>query len=74
MYQAQFNPDIPNKNICDAQDSLREMFSAVLEEAKRGKRDGDRMRVSIEHASLDIPVTIHLADHGDVTADEIMNR
>lgn len=74
VYQAQFNAGIPTKNICDAQDSLLEMFGAVLDEAKQGKKPGDRMRVSIDHASLDIPVTIHLTDHKEVTAQEIMNR
>lgn len=50
------------------------MFGAVLEKAKQDKKPGDRMRVSIEHDSLDTPVTIHLTDHKEVTADEIMNR
>lgn len=74
VYQARFNNDIPSRNICDAQDSLHEMFAAVLDKAKQDKQPGDRMRVSIEHDSLDIPVTIHLTDHKEVTADEIMNR
>lgn len=50
------------------------MFDAILEEGKKGKKEGDRMRVSIEHASLDIPMTIHLVDHRSLTSNEIMER
>ena len=50
------------------------MFDETLEKAKALKQPGDRMRVSIDHESLNTPVTIHLTDYREVTADEILNR
>lgn len=74
MYQARFNANMPVRDICEEEGSLREMFDAILDEAKIGKQPGDRLRVSIDHASLEIPITIHLTDYREITTDEIMER
>lgn len=74
IYEAKFNFGEDAVDICQRLDSLYEMFDAILNEAKANKRPGDRMRVHVNHSSLDIPVTMHLTDYREVTAEELLNR
>ena len=74
MYEAKFNPGGGSSNICDNKDSLKDMFDVLLSQAKKGKRPGDRLRLNIDHSSLDNPVIIHLTDYRDVTSSEVMDR
>ena len=73
-FKAKFNDDISRSKISEFKDDLHGMFDEILNQASENYQDGDKMRMSIEHRSLDKPITIHLQPRGNITADVIMAR
>jgi len=72
-YRARFNLE-GNKPVADFDKYLHSMFDDVLKEAKGARQEGDKMRVNINHSSLDKPITIHLQPEKNITADVILQR
>lgn len=73
-YKAKFNHDITHTRISEFKTDLYDMFDDVLNEANKNIVEGDKMRISIDHRSLDKPITIHLQRKENVTTEMIMNR
>ena len=73
-YRAKFSEDIRHDRIGEVREDLRDMFQEILDTATGNYQKGDRVRMSIEHRSLDKPITINLQPKHNVTVDVIMSR
>jgi hypothetical protein len=64
--QAKFNDSMDGAKLDDVRD--------VVEEIGRQYQPDDRIRLAIDHAGMDRPMTIHLQPRANVTPDNIMGR
>jgi hypothetical protein len=73
--QAKFNNDtLQGARLDNVTDEIQSMFEDVVHEIEQQYDEDDRIRLAIDHAGMDRPMTIHLQPRRNVTAENIMNR
>jgi hypothetical protein len=73
--QAKFNNEtLQGARLDNVTDEIQSMFEDVVHEIEQQYNEDDRIRVSIDHAEMDRPMTIHLQPRRNVTAEDMMNR
>lgn len=72
--RAKFNDVLEKQNIANVKDDLLAMFDEVLKAGTASYPAGQKIRVSVEHHSLDKPMTIHLQPRENITPEVILSR
>jgi hypothetical protein len=73
--RAKFNNDtLQGARLDDVRDEVHHMFEDVVQEIASQYEEDDRIRLSIDHAEMDRPMTIHLQPRRNISTDNIMNR
>ena len=73
-FKAKFNSEIEHDKIAFVKDELHNMFDEILQQATQDHEQGQKLRMTIDHRSLDKPIVIHLQPRENITADTIMSR
>jgi hypothetical protein len=74
--EASFNNDavIQGMRLENIREEIHSMFDDVVHEIVVQYQEDDRIRLSIDHAGMDRPMTMHLQPRRNVTTENIMSR
>ena len=74
IYKAKFSDELKSQKIIDLRDDLHNMFDDIMTKVDENYNPLDKVRLSINHSSLDKEITIHLQPRQNITSQTIMER